>query len=281
MILQNKEQFIRYIPTAAASDWRDMETFRDSAERWLKNEILGRVLYEELEADAEREQYQELSDLCCKVISLDAYHRAIPFLDLVQNANGFGVVSNQNLAPASRERVNRLIQETALQRDDETEVLLDYLEDTPAFHDSWKGSKAYSVLSDCLVMTARELKRLCKWSGSREEFLKLKPMLTLQMYSVLGRWVSRAYIDELLEQQRDNDVTEENAGVLNMLKFALANYVTGNLKDADDFRDEAVSLMDARPEAYPTYANSKEYRTRHQNNYENSADSPIYIMGGI
>ena len=46
MILQNKEQFIRYIPTAAASDWRDMETFRDSAERWLKNEILGRVLYE-------------------------------------------------------------------------------------------------------------------------------------------------------------------------------------------------------------------------------------------
>lgn len=106
-------------------------------------------------------------------------------------------------------------------------------------------------------------------------------MLTLQMYSVLGRWVSRAYIDELLEQQRDNDVTEENAGVLNMLKFALANYVTGNLKDADAFRDEAVSLMDARPEAYPTYANSKEYRTRHQNNYENSADSPIYIMGGI
>lgn len=79
MILQNKEQFIRYIPTAAASDWRDMETFRDSAERWLKNEILGRVLYEELEADAEREQYQELSDLCCKVISLDAYHRLFLF----------------------------------------------------------------------------------------------------------------------------------------------------------------------------------------------------------
>lgn len=281
MILQNKEQFIKYIPTAAASDWRDMETFRDSAERWLKNEILGRVLYEQLEADPEREQYQEILDLCRKVISLGAYHRAIPFLDLVQNANGFGVVSNQNLAPASRDRVNRLIQETVLQRDDETEVLLDYLEDTPVFHDAWKGSKAYSVLSDCLVMTARELKRLCNWSGSREEFLKLKPVLTLQMYSVLGRWVSRAYIDELIEQQRDNDVTGDNADVLNMLKFSLANYVTGNFKDADAFRDEAVSLMDARPEAFLTYANSKEYRMRHRNNYENSADSPIYIMGGI
>lgn len=281
MILQNKEQFVKYIPTAASGDWRDMETYRDSAERWIKNEILGRVLYGQLDSEQEREGYREILDLCRKVVSLDAYHRAIPFLDLVQSANGFGVVSNQNLTPASRDRVNRLIQETALQRDNETEVLLDYLEDNPVFHDAWKGSKAYTILSDCLIRTARELKQLCNWAGTRQDFLKLKPDLLLQMYNGLGRWVSRAYVDELIEQQRDNDLTQANATVLNMLKFVLANYVIDNTKDADAFRDEAVTLMDNNPEAYPTYVNSKEYRTRHQDNYKNTADSPIYIMGGI
>ena len=42
-----------------------------------------------------------------------AAHRAladaIPSLDLVQTVNGFAVISNQNLAPASRDRVDRLI----------------------------------------------------------------------------------------------------------------------------------------------------------------------------
>lgn len=281
MILQSKEQFVRYIPTAAACDWRDMETYRDTAERWLKNDILGRVLYCDLEAGQEKQEYADLLDLCRNVISLDAYSRAIPFLDLVQHANGFGVVSNQNIAPASRDRVNRLIEETALQRDNETEVMLDYLEDTPALHDAWKGSKAFSILSDCLILTAGELKRYCSWEGSRKDFLKLKPLILLRMYNEIGRWMGRKYIDELVEQQRDSDLTEENKVVLELLKFSLANYVLDNIKDADAFRDEAVTLMDNAPELYPTYVNSKEYRLRHRENYRNSADSPIFIMGGI
>ena len=279
MILQNKEQFIKCIPTAAACDWRDMETYLEDAERWLKNEILGRVLYDQM--DQAKEGNAEFSDLCRKVVSLDAYNRAIPFLDLVQHANGFGVVSNQNLAPASRDRVNRLIEETALQRDNETEVLLDYLEETPELHDAWKGSKAYSILSDCLIMTSGELKKLCSWTGSRKDFLKLKPMIILRMYNELGRWMGRRYIDELVEQQRDNDLTDANKIVLDLLKYALANYVIDNVRDADALRDEAVTLMDNTPELYPTYANSQEYQLRHQEGYQNSVDSPIFIMGGI
>ena len=37
-------------------------------------------------------KHGDLLDTCMKIISLDAYRRAIPFLDLVQNANGFAVV---------------------------------------------------------------------------------------------------------------------------------------------------------------------------------------------
>lgn len=281
MILTTKEQFVKCIPTASNSCWDDMETYRDSAERWLRNEILGHVLYKELDENTGLPGQEELIESCRKVICLDAYQRAIPFLDLVQTANGFGVVSDSNLAPASRDRVDRLVRETIVQRDNEVETLMDYLEDTTVLHDAWKGSKAYSVLSNCLIMTARELRRLCSWEGTRRDFLKLKPVLTLRMYNELGRWVGRAYIDELVEQQRDGDLTPENAIVLDILKISLVNFATGNIKDAEAFRDDVITLMDNQLQNYPTYVSSLEYRTRHASGYQNTKDSTIFIMGGI
>ena len=47
--------------------------------------------------------------ITAKLIASEAMRRAIPSLDLVLTPNGFGVVSNQNIAPASKERVDRLI----------------------------------------------------------------------------------------------------------------------------------------------------------------------------
>lgn len=281
MILTSEEQFTKCIPTAANGCWNDMETYRDSAERWLRNELLGQVLYKDIDENPGQDGRVELVELCRKVICLDAYQRAIPFLDLVQTTTGFGVVSNTNLAPASRDRVDRLLRETIVQRDNEVEVLMDYLEDTPVLHDAWKGAKVYSILSNCLIMTARELRQLCAWEGTRQDFLKLKPVLTLRMYNELGRWVSRAFIDELVEQQRDGDLTPANIVVLDILKVSLANFAAGNIKDAETFRDDVVTMMDNKIEDYPSYAGSSEYRSRHVQSYQNTKDSTIFVMGGI
>lgn len=38
-----------------------------------------------------------------------AFHNAIPSLDLVLTPNGFGIVSNTNVVPASKERIERLL----------------------------------------------------------------------------------------------------------------------------------------------------------------------------
>lgn len=56
--------------------------------------------------------------ITAKLIASEALRRAIPSLDLVLTPNGFGVVSNQNIAPASKERVDRLIGSLADYRDD-------------------------------------------------------------------------------------------------------------------------------------------------------------------
>ena len=71
------------------------------------------------------------------LVCLAAAHRAVSHLDLVLTPTGFGIVSNQNLAPASRDRVAALTRQLYRERSDCEDRLLDLLTAT-----SWSGSEA-------------------------------------------------------------------------------------------------------------------------------------------
>lgn len=59
-----------------------------------------------------------------RILVTEAFRRAIPSLDLVLTPNGFGIVSNDNMAPASSDRVNRLIEQLEVERDNGIEQLV-------------------------------------------------------------------------------------------------------------------------------------------------------------
>lgn len=98
-------------------------------------------------------------------------------MDLIQTNNGFGVISDKNRAPASKARVDRMIKQNTLRLNTNIENLINHLEDNATYHDDWKSSPAYSLLTDCLIITAREFKRYAKFEGDRNDFLLLKPVL--------------------------------------------------------------------------------------------------------
>ena len=47
--------------------------------------------------------------LAREIVGYEAFRRALPHLDVILTPNGFGIVSNTNIAPASKERINRLL----------------------------------------------------------------------------------------------------------------------------------------------------------------------------
>ena len=67
------------------------------------------------------------STTACKVLATDAFLRAVPSLDLVLTPNGFGIVSNNTIVPASRDRVDRLIVSLEQNRDFALDQLLHQL----------------------------------------------------------------------------------------------------------------------------------------------------------
>ena len=71
--------------------------FLEQAQREVERRFIGSMTLNEDEHEA-----------ACSLIAIKAFYQAIPSLDLVLTPNGFGVVSSNNMAPASKERVERL-----------------------------------------------------------------------------------------------------------------------------------------------------------------------------
>ena len=110
-----------------------IEPYLRKAETWLTRNFLGEDFMCGMEAAPETDA---LRALCCHITALDALRRAIPSLDLILTPNGFGIVSNQNIVPASADRVNRLIESLLSNRDDLASDLLLKL----AVTSSWQSS---------------------------------------------------------------------------------------------------------------------------------------------
>lgn len=275
MILKTLEQFQKAIPTAVGvSNFSDLEVYCQSAELWIKQNVLGKVLYDLIADDAFSDN--DLLQLSRNVIANHAYWDAIPFLDLTHTNTGFGVVNANNLAPASKKRVASLRDQCLVRRDNEIELLISFLEDHVDYHDEWKGSPTYSILTDCLIRTARELEQYGQWTGTRKDFLQLRPKLIQETMTKFEPVFSKDYIDELIEKQRDNDITGDDLKVITLLKYALGSMVNGNNEAAQKVAGDALRYIDAHLSGFATYAASSEYAARITAGYTNDIESTIF-----
>ncbi len=64
---------------------------------------------------------------------------AIPSLDIVITPTGFGVINTETVAPASKERIERLIQSLRIKADGELEILLEFCHQYPEWRESGPG----------------------------------------------------------------------------------------------------------------------------------------------
>ena len=100
------------------------------AEAWLTTMFLSEAVLTELPT---RDANNKLLHYARMAVAAEAMLHAVPQLDLVLTPNGFGVVSNTNIAPASKERVERLLLSLEKMRDDTLSILLPLLENTEAW----------------------------------------------------------------------------------------------------------------------------------------------------
>jgi len=296
MLVTTIDQIIVVVPTLDSEvEFADLESYVESAEAWLKNDILGTALYTTLNAD--QVANADAVAICRRVISLAAYYEVIPFLDLVHTPTGFGVVSNNNVAPASKDRVAALREQVANRRDKETEALMEYLELTTTYHTEWKASDAYSLAWDLLIPTATIFNKYFDIDKSRRTYVKMMSVIRKIQELHITQAISQDYLDELIEKIKDDDLGTADEAILANLRKAVVflsladgidtlsvvidqkgiarSYIIGRTSVANESRimelrsnfnttgtkylGIIVNLMNSNLTDYVTYADSDEY----------------------
>ena len=138
-IITSDEQLHSLIPHVMATvegEPTHLETlapYIEQAESWLAMNFTSAAFLESIAAQDDT----QMKYLCCRIVANEAFRSAIPSLDLILTPNGFGIVSNTNIVPASKDRVERLMDSLEASRDAAVEQLLFLL----AVHEEWSATE--------------------------------------------------------------------------------------------------------------------------------------------
>lgn len=240
-----------------------MAHWLDSAEQWLENTFTSAPTLTRIAGYSDD---HPLKRAARSVVAHEALTNAIPSLDLVQTLNGFAVVSNANLAPASKERVERLIASHRSLRDSSIDLMMPLLAEAS----QWKGSAQCSFFASTLFQRIADIRILSK-EPTWEKFIELRPAILAAESRLASEYISH----ELMQSLRDMALgLKPNDAIRARLKATLQSHVAdlvcdrplrdSNLRDivdyirrhADDFpewhRSDVARLFDP-----PVFENKK------------------------
>jgi hypothetical protein len=265
MLINNIDTLKKHIPTIVAGEFSKYSQYISDANTWVKRELLGSALFatiKDLSSDSEvPSEHHELVIRTEAIVATKAFIAAIPMLDLIETESGFGVVRTDKIAPASPERVKALIAGTQSKLSDAIEELLDYLEETTAYHEDWKGSPAFTLISNTYIQTLREFRRYAAFEGNRLDFVKFKPKLLEAINLRICPVISTELSDQIIEQLRDDDMTTANTAILENLRYAMSLFATGEEKTATSYLMRVRKVIMTTPDDYLAFKNSSLYAT--------------------
>ena len=194
--------------------------FLDLAEDWVKTTFTSESTFNTICGYTDS---NNIKILCSRLVVADALRRAIPSLDIVLTPNGFGVVSTQNLAPASTPRVDRLVGSMLAHRDDCIAALLPELVGAS----KWLTSKqadffGATLFPDLAIVDSIGNVQGCRW----EKYLELRSKVIDLEASLAEEWFSRELMESLRYSNLIKQISFQKALVVNQIQSQIVGYLT-------------------------------------------------------
>lgn len=225
-----------------------------AAEDWVARTFTGDDILDDIAASTTGTLWQRVAG----IIVEDALHRAIPSLDLVLTPNGFGIVSNQNLAPASKDRVERLITKLVAQRDSYINLLIDDLRTLAEWQDTeqyqWFASSLISWPKACVNTVVDRPREGQQW----DQFLQLRERAILIEDAIAEKWIS----PDVMTQLRTELLIVNNATVHQValkVRSCVFNELRGMPRNHWDL-DRIVNFIRNNGDIFPDWATSETAR---------------------
>lgn len=244
------------------------------SEQWIQDTFTGSAIYATFDV---MESWPFIKHLMGGVISHHALLLAIPRLDLFLTPNGFGVVSNQNVAPASKERVERLISNLERERDKFIHQLLLTLSQTY----DWRDSEPFKAWSATLFPNLAVVENCGLKTPLYSTYLELRPRIKEIENAIEVNWIGKEQLDcfrlwcagvqDSLGQTHHSTYLQ----VIDKLRTSIVRMLVDN---HPHFRllEDAVNIIRNNPEIFPLWHTSPIHELFELPHYENKKDSHGY-----
>ena len=228
--------------------------FLETAEQWAIDNFLPDAIFNEIAADSDPYGPGErLRFPLEKLVACHAYMTAIPSLDLVLTPNGFGIVSNQTIAPASRERVSALILSIESQRDAAIEALVLRLSSNQAWQQSAPCKYFSATLFPSLQLCHRLAIRDHIWESYQQLHARLIRIETVLAETYFSHAQMQSFRQTVLTQYRTSSPLEEQ--VIKSLQSYELQLLTDTQVHPQCYYD-LVNLIRQHPDEFPAWHSS-------------------------
>lgn len=219
--------------------------FVDDALLWLRDALFG-----------DEPCPEDARSLAVRVVMLRAVKCAIPSLDLVVTPSGFAVMSSNSLAPASKERVQRLVDSLAAELDESLMTLQKML----LFSEDWRASAVGSWFCSSSLSRLSDVR----------QFRKYEPdMMTLyrRVHDIAAPFeaqMAREYLGESLMSRLRAGIADGSLSMANrivgLLRAAVSRFVRRSLEglvhrcpDPHEVWHPAEAILDVLPSCTELY----------------------------
>ena len=273
-----KSDFERAVPAAREPKGKIFDVMEDAIMAKVEqigHYILGEPGMAAVETGSDS-NCEELRFYVRQLACVSAFLEEMRGLDLVLTATGFGVVSTQDTAPASKMRVDALDGE--LRR---KERLLRSMLVALLFKvDGWGDTDQRRENVETLFYSFHMLEKYAAISRPKPEDWDVNVPAMLAADNQLRKHIGWNYMEELLAQLTSNTLTEQNRPVVILCQKYIGAWIAQNHHLKDELYMRLINRMEADLSLYPTYADSEAYRLNHITPYENHAeDSAFHFVG--
>ena len=266
MILNNINEARRFLPSLNLTlDNARFEDFFRRAQQWLVSRVIGTetesVIDNCLTVGTDG-PLLKLATLCQRVIAEKALYDAIPEMDMQLTEAGFAVQNNDRFAPASAQRVDRLLDTLPGRIATDIDTLVAYMSDhTQAIEHriGWYGSEQHKRLTSCFVPYWKEMESgLKKYRQQTEVFdydhfyNMLRPGAN-ETRALAAYYISVAEYDRLLSLYRDGQLTEVQRDAVSHLKEAAIAKLAREPRQAINEVIECRNVMLSDPDSFPEF----------------------------
>lgn len=254
-LITTEEQLRAHIPNIIATVKGEipfierLAHFLDLAEDWVKTTFTSESTFNTICGYTDA---NSLKILTSRLVVADALRRAIPSLDIVLTPNGFGVVSTQNLAPASKPRVDRLVGSMLANRDDCIAALLPELVGA----NEWLTSKQADFFGSTLFPDLGIVDAIGVATGSKwEKYLELRSKVIDLEASLAEEWLSPELMSALRSENLRGDLTPKRREVVRQVKAQIVGYLTAGTFSTRRLAD-IVNYIRQDEDEFPDWHNS-------------------------